>query len=705
MTRPGDLTPMLKPRSIVFVGASDRSTWSSTAYGNLKALGFTGKIHLVSRGGGMAHGQQTLTSCTMIGEPVDVALVMVPVDAVLDILGDIGAAGIGHAVILAGGFAELGGDGARLQDEVLATARRLGIALLGPNCLGFINFNAQVACWTGSMRTPPLAGAIGIVSQSGAVANFMAHFAHQHSVGLSCLVSTGNEPSVDLASVMNYLVDDPDTRVIALFAESVRDPAGFKVTARRALERGKPIVVLKIGRSEITAKAAQSHTGAVVGDDKVFDGVCQQLGLIRVDSIEEMIFTADLMAKVGPLQGSGVGVVSFSGGMCELAADAAHADGVSIPALASDTLGALRAVLPPIATPGNPLDVTGIAVAKPELFEQSLSVLAKDPGVSLLACIFDVPTGASGDWSPTYLAGVNSIGRYMKNSAIPSIMFSNTAKVVSDRSRELIAQAGVSYVPAGTRLGMRAICHAMAWSAKYRRVRPQARSRPAPAPPSPLPRSERQALEYLAGFGVPVIPSVLARSEQEALAAAALMEGSLALKIASPDIAHKSDVGGVLLNVLGTEALTQGFRQIMASAKAAMTHARLEGVLVSPMRREGVELFVGVRLDPQWGHVIAVGLGGVWIEALQDVSLRLLPVTPEDVTEMLVGLRGAKLLGGFRSAPPVDIPALALVVACIGDAALGLGPTLDTLEVNPLLAAAHRIEALDALASYKDCAP
>ena len=218
--------------------------------------------------------------------------------------------------------------------------------------------------------------------------------------------------------------------------------------------------------------------------------------------------------------------------------------------------------------------------------------------------------------------------------------------------------------------------------------------------PSPLPSSERHTLDYLAGFDVPVIPSVLARSEQEAVAAAATMDGGLALKIASPEIAHKSDVGGVLLNVVGAEAVAQGFRQIMAAAKAAMPDAFLEGVLVSPMRREGVELFVGVRLDPQWGHVIAVGLGGVWIEALQDVSLRVLPVTPEDVTEMFGELRGAKLLGGFRGAPPVNIPELAQVVTRIGTAALGLGPTLDTLEVNPLLAASGRIEALDALATY-----
>ncbi len=696
-----DVDQFLNPRSIVFVGASDRSPWSNTAYGNLKALGFAGELHLVSRSGGMAHGQQTLRSCAEIGQSVDVALVMVPIDAVLDVLSDIGAAGIRNAVILAGGFAELGADGAKLQDELLASSRRLGISLLGPNCMGFINFNARSACWTGSMRTPPLPGNISVISQSGAVANFVAHFAHQHGVGLNCVVSTGNEPSLDMASVMNYLVDDPDTRVIALFAETVRDPARFKHAARRALDHGKPVVVLKIGRSEITVKAAQSHTGAVVGDDKVFDGVCQQLGMVRVDSIEELVFTADLMAKVGPLKGDGVALVSFSGGMCELAADSAYADGVSLPTLAAETVSALRAILPSIATANNPLDITGGAVTKPELFEQALDAMSKDPSVSLVACIFDVPTGIGNDWSASYIGAVNSIGRYMKNTATPSIMFSHTAKSVSDKSRELIVAAGLSYVPAGTGMGIRAIRNAISWSAKYRRLRGDLEGSALESqPPSPLPSSERHTLAYLAGFKVPVIPTVLARSEQEAVAAADTMSGSLALKIASPDIAHKSDVGGVLLNIVGEEAVAQGYCQIMAAAHAAVPEALLEGVLVSPMRREGVELFVGVRLDPQWGHVIAVGLGGVWIEALQDVSLRVLPVTPEDVAEMLGELRGVKLLGGFRGAPPVNIAEVAQVVARIGTAALGLGPTLDTLEVNPLLAAPGRIEALDALATY-----
>ncbi len=702
VTSAGDLNTLLNPRSIVFVGASDRSPWSSTAIANLKALGFTGELHLVSRGGGMAHGQQALTSCTLIGKPVDVALVLVPPNAVLDVIRDVGAAGIRNVVILAGGFSELGGEGAKLQDQLLAMARGLGILVLGPNCLGFINFNTGAACWSASMRTPALAGSIGIVSQSGAVANYIAHFSHQHSVGLSCVVSTGNEPSVNLAGVINYLVDDPGTRVIALFVETVRDPSGFRHAARRALDSGKPIVVLKIGRSEITAKAAQSHTGSVVGDDKVFDGVCQQSGLVRVDSIEELVFTADLMAKAGPLEGGGVGLVSMSGGMCELAADAAHSDSVTLPELAAETISELRTVLPSFATPGNPLDITGGAISDPELFEKTLSVMSQDSALSLIACLFDVPTGADNDWSPPYVAAVKSIGRYMvKNAAIPTIVISHTVKAVSGKSRELMTEANLSYVPAGTRMGVRAIRNAISWSSKYRRARREPQSRASAAPPSALPVSERHTLEYLAGFGIPIIPNVLARSEQQAVAAATTMHGGVVLKIASPDIAHKSDVGGVLLNVSGADAVRRGFRQIMAAAKAAMPDAILEGVLVSPMRREGVELFVGVRLDPQWGHVLAVGLGGVWIEALKDVSLRVLPVTPEDVTEMLGELRGAQLLGGFRGAPPVDIPAVARVVAHIGAAALGLGTTLDTLEVNPLLAAPNRVEALDALATYK----
>jgi len=439
-----ELSTLFNPRSVVLVGATDRSTWSKMAFDNLRLLGFQGRVHLVSRSGGSAHGQPTFTSVMEIGEPVDVALLMLPIAAMNDALRDLGAAGITSAVVLAGGFAETGPEGRALQDEMVATARSLGIRLLGPNCLGFINFNTGGVCWTGSMRTPPLKGGISIVSQSGAVATVMKHFAHQHGIGLNVVAATGNEAVLGLADVVDYLVDDPATRVITVFAESVRDTALLTHAARRALRVGKPIVLLKVGRSEITVQAAQSHTGSLVGDDSVFDGVCQQLGLVRVRSIEELMFTAALLEKTGVLQGEGVAVLSASGGMGELAADYADLEGVDLPRLAAGTLAALSSTLPPMATPANPLDLTGAVVNKPELFLDCMQALEQDPAVSVLVCVFDVPTDLNNDWAPFAVGSLQAIGRFKPEGRVRFLAISNTVKYVSDRSRAEV-EAGLPF--------------------------------------------------------------------------------------------------------------------------------------------------------------------------------------------------------------------------------------------------------------------
>ncbi len=693
-----DLKPLFKPRSLVFIGASDRSRWSRTAYENLKSIGFEGTLHLVNRRGGTAHGQTVARSCRELETPADTALLMVPAEGVVESLKDVASAGIRNAAVVSSGFAELGGDGSRLQDAMTAAARSLGICLLGPNCMGFLNFAGRSACWTGSIRTPALAGSIGVVSQSGAVANYVAHFAHQQGIGLSCLVSTGNEACLDLAGVANFLVDDPSTKVVAIFAESIRDPAAFKIVAGRAMRAAKPIVILKVGRSEIAARSAQSHTGALVGDDKVFDGACRQLGLIRVGSVEELVITAGLLAKVGVLGGDGVGIVSISGGMSELMADRADSERVRLPRLSEATVRELKAVLPSYGTPSNPLDITGAAIMKPALFEQTLKIFSRDPSLSLLACLFDVPTGYNNDWADLYLESVASISRALTSSGIPSVLISHTVKPVSDQSRTLIA-ADLAYVPGGLEFGIQAIRNAVNWSRKCRLAQGASERRSIPAPgTSAVPRSEREALKYLFGFGVPVIPSVLVRTEQQAVEAAGKFGEAVALKIASPDIAHKSDIGGVVLNVAGADAVAVAFRAIQDSVLRSHPQAHVEGILVSPMRRDGIEVFVGVKRDPHWGPVIAVGLGGVWIEALKDFSLRALPVEHDDVLEMLAELRGAKLFQGYRGSPGVDLSSLAEIIVRIGDAALALGPELETFEVNPLFARGRHIEALDALA-------
>ncbi|MBI4294186.1 MAG: acetate--CoA ligase family protein [Betaproteobacteria bacterium] len=694
---PKALARLFRPRSVVLVGASDRSSWSRTAYDNIAAVGFDGKVHLVSRHGGTVHGQAAATSCRAIGEPVDAALLLLPAQALTEALQDVAAAGIRSAVVLTSGFAELGAEGARLQDELAATAMSLGITVLGPNCMGFMNFAAKTALWAGALRAPIFAGKVSIASQSGAIASMIVHLCYQQGVGVGYLISTGNEACLDVGRVIDFLVDDPGTQVIALFSESIRDPISFRHAAERAFAAGKPVVVLKVGRSETTARVAQSHTGALVGDDRIFEAACRQLGIIRVDSIEELVLTADLMSKLGKLRGSGVGLVSFSGGICEIAADCAAAEEISLPAFAEPTVAALHEVLPSYGTPSNPLDITGAVITDTSLFEKTLAIVGKDPALSLLACVFEVPASVP-DKQPIYIKLVESIGRGIASAKIPAIMISHTMKPVTDVSRELIAAANLPYVASGVDLGMRAIARAIAWNQKRSRPCIGVAMQPANASTvTSIPASEAEALRHLAAFGVPIVPTVLARTEQEALDAARAFVSSVAMKIASADIAHKSDIGGVVLDVAGEEATLDAYRRIHAAVRQARPDAAVSGIAISPMRRSSLELFVGVKRDPQWGYALAVGLGGVWIEALQDTSLRLLPLDRHEVLEMLGELRAATLLKGYRGMPAVDIELLADVITRIGDAALALGDHLETLEVNPLLARGDKVEALDAL--------
>ncbi len=331
-----DLTAMLRPRSIALVGATDRSRWSQNTFDNLINRKYAGEIHLVNRRGGTVHGRSAATSCAAIGALIDLALLMVPMQAIDEALADLAAAKVHNAVILTSGFAETGHDGADHQARLASLARQHNVSLLGPNCLGFVNFIDNVPLWTGGFRAPSKPGSIAVVTQSGANGSFISSLAAQHEIGLSHMISTGNEADLDCAHFIDHLIDQPDVRAIALFAETIRHAPSFAAAARRAIAAAKPIVVLKIGLSEVTARSAQAHTGALVGDDRVFDGVCRQYGIVRVELIEDLLFTADVITRTGVLRPQGLGVVSISGGACEIAADRAQVLHLPMPALSDD---------------------------------------------------------------------------------------------------------------------------------------------------------------------------------------------------------------------------------------------------------------------------------------------------------------------------------------------------------------------------------
>jgi acyl-CoA synthetase (NDP forming) len=702
MVRPEDhLTSLFRPRSVALVGASDKSAFSVLAYRNLVEFGFGERTYLVTRRGAETHGRPSVTSCTQIGEPVDLAYLMVPQAAMLGALDDAAAAGIRHACVLSAGYGEAGAAGRAAQAELVRHAAGLGMALLGPNHLGFANLTdgVPVCSIPGLPRVP---GPVALLSQSGASSSAMVDFATMANVGLSYLVTLGNEAMITAGHVLDYLVDDPATRAVAVFMEAVRDPETFRRAARRAAEAGKAIVVLKAGSSALSARTAAAHTGALVGDDRVIDAVFADLGVIRVDSIEDMLITAGAAAALGRLERPGIGIVSISGGACDIVADRAEDLGAALPELAPATRAALARIMPAYGTVQNPLDVTGAAVIDPAIFTRAVEAISADPSIGVVGVVNSI------GWIDTgrpYMGQmfVDAIGAGMRAASCPTAYINQVMQPVTGYTRASMEHGGVPYLIPGLRQAVVALRNVAWWSEATRIPHPIPQPQPVPVPPPGRRRgrwSEHATRALLSEAGVPVVPARLAGTAGEAVKSAADLGGPLAVKLVSADVLHKSDIGGVRLDVPPDEdAVRAAYHAVTAAAPAG---ARIDGVLISPMRRGGAELLVGVVRDDQWGPVLAVAVGGLFVEVLRDSALAPLPVTPGQAGRLLGRLRGQAVLDGIRGAPPADRGALTAIIARIGDLALALGDDLESLEVNPLLVDGARIEALDAVVTWKE---
>ncbi|MFG2077887.1 acetate--CoA ligase family protein [Nonomuraea maritima] len=690
---------LFNPRSIALVGATDKSGWSVSTLANLRTHGFPGPVHLVNPRGGVVHGSPAYRSLADIPEPVDLAYVMVPTAAVLGVLRDGAKLGIRSYVILTAGFGESGEEGARLEAEVAAFAAENSLTVLGPNGNGYINAAAGITPYGLPIPQPLLRGAVGVVLQSGALASSVLAFAQARNVGVSLLTSMGNETVVSVTDVIDYLVDDPATKVVALFLETIRNPREFSRVARRALEAGKPVVALKIGRSRLASHTAQAHTGALVGDDDVIDAALRQLGVIRVRSLEDLIITAGLLASTGPLPGPRIGVVTPSGGASEIIADRAEDEGLELPPFAPETVARLSEIVPSFGTVQNPLDVTGYVLIDRTLMGRALEVVTADPGIDAVMLLSEPPRVAPPDPAPA-LALYSASARRIAESPVPVVVVSNVLTDVTEFGRRVQQETGFPYVAGGIEHGMHAIGAAVRWSRARERV--PARSPDVPAVDVAVPSgargvwAEHRAAALLASAGLPVVPSELVHDEDAAVAAAGRFGYPVVLKVAAEGLGHKSDLGGVRLGLGGAEEVRRAYRSL------AGTVPSMAGALVQPQRTGGVELLVGVVRDPAWGLTLAVGLGGVWVEALRDTALRVLPVDAADVRTALSELRGAALLDGVRGGEPADLDAVAGTVARIAALAAALGDDLLALEVNPLLVTGSRVEALDALVTWKE---
>ncbi|WP_162241837.1 acetate--CoA ligase family protein [Pseudorhodoferax sp. Leaf267] len=696
---PTPLALLLRPRSVALYGASDKSAWSRGIVNATRTLGYDGPMFAINRSASPAHGLPGFRSATQIGAPVDTACVLAPAASVPQVFDDMAQAGIRTAVVLSSGFSETGPEGAAAQQRLLEQARRHGITFMGPNSMGVAHIAARSGLCAFTVPEPVLPGGLACVSQSGSMCVALADYALQQGVGLSFMAAMGNEAMVDLCDVVEHLMDDPATRAIGVCAATVRNPARFVAVARRALAVRKPIVVLKLGRGARSAAIAPAHTGALTGDDAVFDAVCRHHGVLRADSLEDLVGTAALLAHTGPIGPGGIAYVSPSGGACSVFAEAAERAGLPMPALAPATLERLRSVLPDDARTDNPFDTTGAVINDPTLLTHCLQAIADDPGVALTVCGYTI--GSKDKRSGTRLPLMQAAGAALAPLGPRALLASHALRPSTPLLREAQQAVGIPFVTGGIAHLARSLAKAIDWSARLA-APPLADAGPAgPAGPAcERPVGERAVLRHLQRHGVPVVPTLLAATAVQAQDAARQFRSPVALKVSAPDVAHKTEAGGVRLDVRGDTDVSRAFGDIVRSVHTRRPEALIEGVAVSPMRRGGVELRVSVTRDAAWGPLLAVGLGGIWSEVLTDVQMRPLPLRGEEIAAMLRALRGFGLLAGARGQEPADLHGLVRAIESIGDAALALHPAAAVLQVNALRVAGRQIEALNGLVTW-----
>jgi acyl-CoA synthetase (NDP forming) len=609
-------------------------------------------------------------------------------------LADAAAAGIRSAVVLAAGFGETGPDGVEAQRELVERCRELDVTCVGPNCLGFLNVVDRMPAWSGQMPMPLAAGGVAVVSQSGATAHTIASFAGAQNIGLSHVISTGNEAMLDTIDMAAAVLEDDRVRALAMFLESIRDAERFRRLTERGAELEKPIVMMKVGTSALAAEIALTHTGALVGDDRLVDAALRQFGVVRVHSLEQLVITAGLLAHTGPLPAGGLGVVSISGGACDIIADRAELVGVPLEPLAETTQARLSEVLASYGTMRNPLDITGAASENPQIFADALVALADDPSVALLAAVHVLPDEAR---AARFRPRLEVIAKGLRAAGNRGVLVDQTVGEIGPFTAGVLAEIGIPHAMTGLRDAVDAIGSAMRWSAWLRRKRTVGLvEAELEVDGRGVTWSEARALRLLAEHGLPVVPWRLACTRDEAVAAARELGHPVVLKVVSPEILHKSDIGGVELNLRTDGEVSEAFERVTA-AGAGVEGATVEGAIVAPMRSGGVELIVGVVRDAEWGPTLAVGFGGVWVHVADDTSLRLLQVGETDVREMLNELRGKALLEGARGSVPADIDRLVQTIVEFARLAGRLGPELASIEINPLRVDGATIEALDAV--------
>ncbi len=693
------LRRLIDPQTVAVVGLSrNAASFGARTARNLRF--FSGRAYGVNPNADELSGLPCHPSVAAIPEPIDCAILAVPLEGVETVVEACAAVGVGGCVIYASGFAETRRpERIALQARLTAISRASGLRIVGPNTVGLIN-NVTRAGMTFSATygdQSPRIGPVGIISQSGGLGQAVAQVSFRGGA-YSHYLSSGNSCDVDVADYVSYLADDPDCRVIACVVEGLADGERLLEAAERAMAADKPVVIYKIATGQDGAKAAMSHTGTLAGSSAAYEAVYRRMGIISVDNLEDLYETAAFLAKAGRPKAPGVGAVAASGGACVIDLDKAEAFGVPMPAPSAATQLILDANVPDFGNPGNPCDVTAQVATNPASYAACAEAMLSDPNYAAL-----VVTATS--ISPSTPAAVSMFSGLAARAGKPVCYCWVSEWQHGPGAAECEGDPHVARFRS-TAGAFKALA---SWLQREHRLKgPPQRNRRDPANLWALEArrllgsgganlTEREAKLVLAAYGVPVAADIVAQDAEGAVAAARNVGFPVVLKVESPDIPHKTEAGVVRLNLSDEAAVLQAFDEIGAAARAIVPPPRIAGVLVQPMIAAGVEVVVGSRLDPTFGPIVLVGIGGIMVEIFSDSAVELTPVNRRQALDMIHRLKGARLLTGFRGRPAVDLDRLAEIIVAVSELATDLSDGIAEIDVNPIICGPDRAMAVDAL--------
>lgn len=695
---------LLNPRGIAVIGAStDLSRPGGQTIRVLTERRYAGGIYPVNPKYDAIAERRCYPAIDAVPDSCDVAVIALPAAHVPEAVAECGRRGIPYAVVLGGGFREGGAAGQSLEAQMLANARAHGVRIVGPNCLGLVNVHLQAYAAFGSITRAPYLepGAVSAVIQSGGFGNSLVIHCAEAGVGFRHVVASGNEADITTPELIEAYIDDPETRVILAYIEGLGDGRAFLAAARRALALGKPIVVWKAGNTRQGMRAAASHTANMVGSYDVYRAAFRDAGVIEVGDMEEAADFVKTLLDQPPAAGKNAAVMGGSGGSAVVFSDAADACGITLAPLAPQTMDVLRANLPDMASLDNPVDYTAgfITEQNKPRFERAADAVLADPNIHQLGVLFATVTGTGG----VGRRGAEALVAASRRHAKPVFVFSSVPRETAADMFELLEAARIPIIRSVNR-----VARAMSMLADYARARQRAASRvddcniprAAQAPAGKGALDEHASKQLLRAYGVPVTEDRVFPPAPVAVADAAGLPFPVVLKIVSRDIAHKSDVGGVCLDIVDARALAAASRDMLARVRERAPQARLEGFVTAPMIKGGLETIVGIVNDAVFGPVVALGLGGIYAEMLQDVTYRLAPFGVDTAREMVEALKAYPLFRGARGQPPRDVEALAQALVAVSRMAWELRDRIAELDVNPLLVMTQGcgVVAVDALA-------